>query len=218
MKLLVLAKAPVPGRVKTRLTPPCTPEQAAGLAAASIADTLAAVLSTAAATGAQPVLVLDGEPGAWIPPEFDVVPQVGGGLDRRLAAAFALGRSDDGPGTPCLLVGMDTPQITPEVLIDALAVLQPGRAGACLGLATDGGWWALGLRRPDPALLLGVPMSTEQTGARTRERLDDAGLDVVDLPVLTDVDTIADAALVAEQAPGSRFAAALDGIRTARVL
>jgi hypothetical protein len=191
--LLIIAKQPVPGRVKTRLVPPCTHAQAAALAEAALADTLHALLL---APARRRVLVLDGEPGPWLPPGFDILPQCGGGLDERLAAAFA---AVDGPA---LLVGMDTPQVTPGLLtVDWRA------ADAWFGPAADGGFWALGLRAPDPALLRGVPMSTAQTGAVQRARLLAAGLRVADLPELRDVDTAADAVAVAREAPRTRFAA-----------
>jgi hypothetical protein len=191
--LLVIAKQPVPGRVKTRLVPPCTYEQAAALAEAALADTLEAVLL---APAARRVLVLDGEPGPWLPAGFDVVPQCGGPLDERLAAAFAA------MSGPALLIGMDTPQVTPDLLaVDWQA------ADAVFGPAADGGFWALGLRVPDPALLRGVPMSTPATGAFQRARLLSAGLRVADLPQLRDVDTAADAVAAAAKAPRGRFAA-----------
>jgi glycosyltransferase A (GT-A) superfamily protein (DUF2064 family) len=191
--LLVIAKQPVAGRVKTRLVPPCTFEQAAALAEAALADTLQTVLTVPAR---RRVLVLDGKPGPWLPPGFDIVPQCGGPLDERLAAAFAAVRG------PALLIGMDTPQVTRALLtVDWLA------ADAVFGPADDGGFWALGLRVPDPALLRGVPMSTPGTGAIQRGRLLAAGLRVTDLPRLRDVDTAADAAVVARQAPRSHFAA-----------
>ena len=191
--LLVIAKQPVPGRVKTRLVPPCTHEQAAALAEAALADTLRTVLM---APAARRVLVLDGEPGPWLPPGFDIVPQCGGPLDQRLAAAFAAVRG------PALLIGMDTPQVTPDLLaVDWRA------ADAVFGPAADGGFWALGLREPDPALLRGVPMSTSATGAIQRARLVAAGLRVAELPQLRDVDTAADALAVAREAPQTRFAA-----------
>lgn len=189
--LLVIAKEPLPGRAKTRLTPPFSPQQAAQLAEAALVDTLAVV---ALVPAGRRVMVLDGAAGGWLPEAFEVAPQVGGGLDERLAAAFALA---DGPA---LLVGMDTPQLEPDVLASGL-----GRD--CIGLASDGGFWVLGLRRPDPSLLLGVPMSQPWTGAVMRRRMVAAGLDVMDLPRLTDVDTAEDAAAVAAAAPGSRFAA-----------
>ena len=191
--LLVIAKQPVPGRVKTRLVPPCTHEQAAALAEAALADTLRTVLMVRAA---RRVLVLDGEPGPWLPPGFDIVPQCGGPLDQRLAAAFAAVRG------PALLIGMDTPQVTPEMLaVDWRA------ADAVFGPAADGGFWALGLREPDPALLRGVPMSTSATGAIQRARLVAAGLRVAELPQLRDVDTAVDALAVAREAPQTLFAA-----------
>ncbi|MGW8062257.1 TIGR04282 family arsenosugar biosynthesis glycosyltransferase [Streptomyces ziwulingensis] len=193
--LLVIAKEPRPGRVKTRLTPPHSPAEAAALAEAALTDTLRAV---AAARARRRVLVLDGSPGPWLPSGFDVVPQCAGGLDARLADAFA------GCAGPALLIGMDTPQVTPELLgVDFAG------CDAYFGPAEDGGFWALGLARPDPALLRGVPMSTPTTGAVQRERLRSAGLLVRDLPRLRDVDTAADARAVAARAPHSRFAARL---------
>ena len=191
--LLVIAKQPAPGRVKTRLVPPFTREQAAALAEAALADTLDIV---AMAPARRRLLVLDGEPGAWLPAGFDVVPQGRGLLDERLADAFTAVHG------PALLIGMDTPQVTP----DLLTVDWQG-ADAVFGPAADGGFWALGLRVPDPALLRGVPMSASSTGAIQRSRLVAAGLRVVDLPLLRDVDTAADVMAVARQAPRSRFAA-----------
>ncbi|MGC5039961.1 TIGR04282 family arsenosugar biosynthesis glycosyltransferase [Streptomyces sp. DT190] len=195
--LLVIAKEPRPGRVKTRLTPPFTPRQAAELAEAALADTLRAV---AAAPAVRRLLVLDGRPGDWLPPGFDVVPQCAGGLDERLADAFARCTG------PALLVGMDTPQVTPELL-----TVDFGGVDAWFGPAEDGGFWALGLAEPDPGLLRGVPMSTAVTGAVQRRRLVEAGLRVRDLPRLRDVDTAADAHAVAALVPGGRFAARLAG-------
>jgi glycosyltransferase A (GT-A) superfamily protein (DUF2064 family) len=180
--LVVIAKAPVPGLVKTRLTPPLTPDQAAAVAEAALVDTLAAVLATPAD---RRLLVLAGEPGPWLPAGFEVVPQCAGGLDLRLAAAFA------GCSGPTLLVGMDTPQITP-----ALLTVDWAAANAWIGPATDGGFWAIGLREPDPTVFPGVPMSVPETGVVQRARLIAAGLSVRDLPTLTDIDTIEDLAAV----------------------
>ena len=200
---VVIAKEPVPGRVKTRLTPPFTPAEAALLAEAALADTLAAV---AAAPVSRHVLALDGAPADWLPAGFDVIPQRGGGLDERLAAAFA-----DTHATlplPIVLVGMDTPQLTPHLLADAAGSLVSGEADAVFGPATDGGFWLLGLRKPDRSLLAGVPMSRPDTGRKQIDRLTSAGLRVAMAPELTDVDTFGEAELNAGTVPGSRFAAA----------
>ncbi|TQK50833.1 hypothetical protein FBY35_1189 [Streptomyces sp. SLBN-118] len=198
--LLVIAKAPVPGRVKTRLCPPYSPDEAARLAEAALADTLEVVLATPVR---RRVLVLDGAPGDWLPDGFDVVPQCQGGLDERLAHAFGLCEG------PALLVGMDTPQLTIELLATGLEL---GEGEASFGPADDGGFWALGLAEPDPALLRGVPMSVPETGAIQRHRLLRTGLAVRQLPVLRDVDTADDARLVAAQAPHGRFAAAMTAL------
>jgi glycosyltransferase A (GT-A) superfamily protein (DUF2064 family) len=201
--LLIIAKEPAPGRVKTRLTPPYTPHEAAALAEAALADTLCTALQV---PSRRRLVVLDGDPGPWLPPGFDVVPQVSGGLDERIAAAFSL--CHDGPA---VLIGMDTPQLTPDLLDDV------GRDGhdAWFGPAADGGFWALGLADPSRAgaLVRGTPMSTDRTGATQRRRLAEAGLTIRDLPVLRDVDTAADAASVAGLCrPGSSFATLLTSL------
>jgi len=200
--IAVIAKAPVPGRSKTRLCPPCTPEQAAALAAAALADTLAAVAATPAR---RCVLVLDGLPGPWLGPRFDVIPQRGDGLGERLAAAFA------DLGEPALVVGMDTPQLTPRLLAHALDRL--ARADAVLGPAYDGGYWAIGLRHAHDGVFAGVPMSDLTTCAVQRERLHALELMTHELPVLRDVDEIADARAVAALAPHTRFARCLAALR-----
>lgn len=194
---IVIAKEPRPGLVKTRLCPPCDPADAAAIAEAALVDTLAAV---AGAPFDGRVLVLDGRPGPWLPTGFRVVPQRGDGLDERLAAAF------DDVGGPAFLVGMDTPQVTATDLADATARLDAGEDDAVLGPAADGGWWALGLRRPDAGALRGVPMSTPGTGAAQLARLRERGLRVGLLPVRRDVDTFADALAVSGEAPDGRFA------------
>jgi rSAM/selenodomain-associated transferase 1 len=205
--LVVLAKAPAPGRTKTRCTPPCTPRQAAALAEAALADTLAVVLATPAR---RRILVLDGAPGRWLPPGFEVLPQRGGGLDERLEAAMADILSWHNPA-PALLIGMDTPQITAAQLAAATSPLAQG-ADAVLGLALDGGFWAIGLARPTAGAFLGVPMSTADTGAAQRRRLLAMGLRVVLLDERRDVDTWADAVAVAASRPGRRFARAVAAI------
>lgn len=201
---IVIAKAPVPGRSKTRLTPPCSPEQAAELAEAALRDTLAAV---AEAPAARRVVVLDGAPGAWLPGDFEVLPQRGDGLDERLAAAFQDVDADATGGA--VLVGMDTPQVTAEDLSAAWDALRAPGADAVLGHAPDGGYWSVGLRVQDPALFVGLPMSSEHTGRDQEARLREHGLAVALLPELRDVDLIDDALAVAALAPATRFARAL---------
>jgi glycosyltransferase A (GT-A) superfamily protein (DUF2064 family) len=197
-RILVITKAPVPGRSKTRLTPPCTPDQAAGIAAAAVGDTLDAVR---AAPVADRVVALDGAPGALDLDGFTVVPQVNGDLGTRLAAAFDDAMGDD--AVPTLLIGMDTPQVSPELLVRCASVLESAGPGtAVLGTAPDGGWWALGLHDAAPAAVLAsVPMSRADTAVLTRAALEGAGLTVLDLPQLTDIDHFPDALAVADECP-----------------
>jgi len=194
--VLVMAKSPVAGRVKTRLCPPCTPQEAAELAEAALADTLDAV---AACGASRRIVALDGAPGPWLPAGFEVVPQVRGTFDRRLAAAWSAA------GGAGVQIGMDTPQVTAGLLDDALATLDS--TASALGLAGDGGWWAIGLRRPDPQVFLDVPMSTSGTGAAQLARLHQLGLDVTALPSLVDLDTIGDLPAVIESGAAIRTAA-----------
>lgn len=120
----------------------------------------------------------------------------------RLVAAFA--SADPGPA---VLVGMDTPQVSAE----QVSVFDPSRYDACMGPATDGGYWAIGFADPGQAsaAITGIPMSTEHTGADQLKRLQELGMRVQILEELTDVDTIDSARDVAQIAPASAFATAL---------
>ena len=214
-QIMVIAKEPVPGRVKTRLIPAYTPAEAAELAEAALADTMAAVAS---ASVTRRILALAGTPGRWLPPGFDVIAQRGGGLDERLAWALADARATC--RAPLVFIGMDTPQVTPALLAQAVEPLVSGTADATFGMAEDGGFWLLGLREIDPALVLGVPMSRSDTGALQLARLHQAGLRVRLLPELADVDTVGEAERIAAATPGSAFATRVKalGQRVARPL
>ena len=200
MQILVIAKQPSPGQVKTRLSPPCTPAQAAAVAGAALADTLAAAGATRAV---RHTLVLSGQ--YEVPRGWSVVGQRGHGLAERLANAFV---DTAIPDVPSLLIGMDTPQITPA-LLDRIALGLIG-ADAVVGPAEDGGWWALALRDPSEATVLrDIPMSTSDTYALTVAALLARRLVVRPTARLRDVDTVDDARAVALACPTGRFAAAV---------
>jgi rSAM/selenodomain-associated transferase 1 len=201
--LLVVAKAPVPGQVKTRLGAHVGMSAAAELAAASLHDTVEAGSST----GWTCHLSLSGDLDAAVDGEalrlalsgWTIHPQLGRDLGARLADAH---RRTPGP---VVQIGMDTPHVTAARLMDVAAGLDDH--DAVIGPAEDGGWWALALRNPVHARALeGVPMSTPTTGADTRAALEASGLSVTEGPVMRDVDTVADAEHVAQLAPESRFA------------
>ncbi|MGH3577435.1 MAG: TIGR04282 family arsenosugar biosynthesis glycosyltransferase [Mycobacterium sp.] len=200
--ILVVAKAPVPGQAKTRLAPQFGPDGAADLAAASLLDTLIAVRSTevrdriVALTG-DLTLAHRADEIASVLDDFTVIPQRGSEFSERLveahvdAAALA--------SAPVLQIGMDTPQVSPDVLTEAAALLSEDGIDAVLGPASDGGWWALGLSDPRMASVLGeIAMSEADTGEATLAALRRLGVVVAELPTLTDVDTPEDVVLVAE--------------------
>ncbi|MCV7378674.1 glycosyltransferase involved in cell wall biogenesis [Mycobacterium alsense] len=205
--LLVVAKAPEPGRAKTRLAAAVGDRVAADIAAAALLDTLDAV---AAAPVAARVVALTGDLDAAASAaeirarleSFAVIPQRGEGFADRLANAHA----DAADAYPVLQIGMDTPQVSAELLAECARRLLD--APAILGLAHDGGWWALGVGSPAMAeCLRAVPMSQPDTGALTLKALRDSGVDVASVQALADVDVVDDVAAVRDACgAASRFA------------
>ncbi|OBI52075.1 DUF2064 domain-containing protein [Mycobacterium sp. E796] len=205
--VLVVAKAPEPGRAKTRLAATVGDRVAADIAAAALLDTLDAV---AAAPVAARVVALTGDLAAAAGAaeirrrlaSFTVIAQRGDDFADRLANAHA----DSADGYPVLQIGMDTPQVTAELLGDCARRLLD--APAVLGLAHDGGWWVLGVRAPAMAeCLRAVPMSRPDTGELTLKALRDNGIDVTSVQRLADIDVADDVATVRDACPAaSRFA------------
>ena len=205
--LLVVAKAPEPGLAKTRLAAAVGDRVAAEIAAAALLDTLDAV---AAAPVAARVVALTGDLDAAANAaeirqrlaSFTVIAQRGADFAARLANAHA----DAAGGFAVLQIGMDTPQVTADLLAGCARRLL--EAPAVLGPARDGGWWVLGVAEPAMAQCLRtVPMSVPDTGDLTLKALRDNGIDVVTIEALADVDFVDDVAVVRDAcAPTSRFA------------
>ena len=210
MTVLVVAKAPEPGRAKTRLAATVGDRVAADIAAAALLDTLDAV---AAAPVAARVVAFTGDLDAAAGAEeirqrlasFTVIEQRGDGFADRLANAHA-DAADRAGGHPVLQIGMDTPQVSAELL--AACARRLLAAPAVLGLACDGGWWVLGVRTPVAAeCLRTVPMSQPDTGELTLKALHDSGIDVALVDRLADFDFVDDVEVVRDACgPGSRFA------------
>lgn len=214
MKVLVVAKAPVPGQVKTRLGADIGHDRAAAVAAASLLDTL----SACDASGAERHLSLagdlrdavDGPRIAAALAGWTVTPQQGDGFAERLAGAH----HDAGPGL-VVQIGMDTPHVTAGALRAAADAMSSH--DAVLGPALDGGWWVLARRDPEATrALAAVAMSTPSTLVDTQRALEQAGCRVGRTSIVRDVDTVADADAVATLAPGTRFAAAWREVRARR--
>lgn len=205
--VLVVAKAPEPGRAKTRLAATVGDQLAAEIAAAALLDTLDAV---AAAPVAARVVALTGDVDCAANATeirqrleaFAVIPQRGNDFADRLANAHA----DSADAYPVLQIGMDTPQVTADLLTDCARRLLA--APAVLGLAYDGGWWVLGVAAPAMAeCLRTVPMSSPDTGELTLKALRDKGIDVAPVLRLADIDVVDDVAAVRDACgPATRFA------------
>ncbi len=216
-RVLVVAKAPIPGRVKTRLGATIGHRSSAQLAAAALLDTI--IVSTRAVGAARCVIALEGELvdgslAAQLQHELTgwrIVPQRGESLGERIAAAH----EDVGTG-PVVQIGMDTPQVTVDDL-DSLGDLLT-RASASLAPAADGGWWALAARDHLLANAIHtVPMSLPSTYDNTLRALRRTGALVQEAHLLVDVDTVDDARHVAANHPDLHFSrrwAGVDGHRS----
>jgi glycosyltransferase A (GT-A) superfamily protein (DUF2064 family) len=153
------------------------------------------------------MLCLDGAPGCWLPAEMPMFAQTTGGLDARIAHAIEHAVQPPGrrQAQAVVLVGMDTPQITPLLLQRAAQITRS--ADAAFAPAQDGGWWLLGLQRRYALrarpFVSGVPTSTPDTGALQRQRLRDAGLSIGTLRILRDIDTAADVEAVMRDMSGN---------------
>ena len=207
--IIVLAKEPRPGRVKTRLQPHFGADEASQLAAAALQDTLATVLQ---ADVGRRVLAWEGDASAWRH-GFELVHQPPGTLNQRLEAAFAgVWNASPDAASRALLIGMDTPQLrVPDLEADW------GGADAVLGLSQDGGFWTIGLRAGHPAgIFTGVPMSEDRTGSLQLARLRGLGLRVKVLPTKQDIDLAEDAEAVATGFPELEFSRCWSGLMAAR--
>ncbi len=186
----VMAKAPIPGRVKTRLTPPLSPEQAAALNKAFLRDTLGNLQEAAREVGEANCVVSYtpvGEEARFqgvLPATALLLPQRGQGFGERLLLTatdlFACGF-----GAVCL-IDSDSPTVPTAEFVKAARALR--EKTVVLGRSDDGGYYLLGLREPYAALFERIDWSTERVGAQTAERAREAGLSLAELATWYDVD------------------------------
>jgi rSAM/selenodomain-associated transferase 1 len=189
--LVLMAKAPRPGAVKTRLVPPLTPEEAADLTGAFIRDISAMLQRAAEISGAGCFLAHGPSDGpadfaGLVPPGFGFIAQRGSDLGARMA-----GLVTDllGAGAPVVcLVGSDLPELPAGTLVRALDYLGHPGDRAVLGPAMDGGYYLIGLKLPHPALFEDIVWSTGTVFTRTMERAAGIGLPVESLRPLEDID------------------------------
>ena len=187
-RLVIFARAPVPGACKTRLIPALGPEGAAQLHAAMVER----ALQTALASGLGPV-ELHGAPDTAHPffqglkasLPLTLVPQIQGDLGQRMQAAFASAHG------PTLLIGTDAPCITPAHLRACAVALAEGHDAVFLP-AEDGGYGLVGLAKPCPEIFENMPWSTAKVMAETRSRLRALGRSCHEPATIWDVDEPAD--------------------------
>lgn len=198
--IIVMAKAPRAGEVKTRLVPPLTPAEAATLAGCFFADTVALALGVAAEvtvayapTDGRAALE-EGLRAASVEGMRSVrwLEQRGVDLGERLTDVVERAAAE-GSG-PLLLIGADSPTLPPSFPASALEELARGRADAALGATLDGGYYAVGLRVPAPGLFDAVEWSTPRAYAQTARNAAHLGLRLLELPHWYDVDIPADLA------------------------
>ncbi len=199
--IIIMAKAPRAGEAKTRLAPPLKREEAARLAACLFADTVALALRLSAAVvvayapadGRAPLA--ESLRAASGDRSWDKVlwfEQRGEGLGERLDGVVE--RASSRGFGPLLLVGADSPTLPPEFLAAALEGLAAGRGDVALGPTDDGGYYAVGVRRPAPWLFDSVEWSTPRAYAQTARNAARLNLRLLELPPWYDVDTPADLA------------------------
>lgn len=189
--LAIMAKAPRPGRVKTRLSPPLSPEQASALSACFLRDTVASLQAATRTTPAEWVISYApiGEEAAFcgiLPVGALLLPQRGDGFGERLHATaedlFACGFS------AVCLIDSDSPTVPTDEFANAATGLLASGDRAVLGPSADGGYYLIGLQRPVARLFDNITWSTGAVTAQTLERAAESGLAVELLREWYDVD------------------------------
>ena len=189
--LIVFAKAPIPGEVKTRLCPPLDPDEAASLHGTLVLDAVERAKGLAGASlyvaGAPDLAhpffkVLEGRYGAKLLPQRG--PDLGARMKWAMQDAFEQGAED------VLLTGTDLPTLPRAHLMESLTLIK--KHDVVLGPTADGGYYLIGLHRMVPALFEGIAWSTASVFADTKEKTEDAGLSLGLLPECRDLDTLED--------------------------
>ena len=186
--IIVMAKAPIPGTIKTRLCGAYADAEIVALASSFLADTVSAAKSVGpqifvaySPTGGQSIMeTIVGEGVEWIC-------QQGKDLGERMHGAFAEAFRQG--FAPLVMVGTDSPTLPLESYQMALSLLQSGEADVVLGPADDGGFYLIGLSAPSPALFEGVLWSGPTVCEQTKANAERAGLRVREIESWYDIDT-----------------------------
>ena len=189
--LIIFAKAPIPGEVKTRLCPPLDHDEAASLHGTLVLDTVerakglpgASLYVAGTPDLAHPFFkVMEGRYGAKLLPQRGL--DLGSRMKWAMQDAFELGAQE------VLLTGTDLPTLPRAHLVEALTLVK--RHDVVLGPTADGGYYLIGLRKMVPALFDGIAWSTPTVFAETKKKIEQAGLSLGLLPECRDLDTLED--------------------------
>jgi hypothetical protein len=189
--LIIFAKAPIPGKVKTRLCPPLDEEEAASLHGSLVLDAIErtkGLQGVSLYVAGTPDLdhpffkVLEGRYVANLLPQRG--PDLGLRMRQAMQDAFDQGAKD------VLLTGTDLPTLPRANLVEALTLIK--KHDVVLGPTTDGGYYLIGLRKMVPDLFQGIAWSTASVFAETKKKIEAAGLSLGLLPECRDVDTLDD--------------------------
>ena len=189
---MIFARQPVPGKVKTRLSPPLLPEEAAALYACMLGDVLAMAASL---PDVEKYLFYDGgeeslEYFKGRAPGMTCIPQRGKDLGERMAEAlrdaFSMGNG------AAVIIGTDSPDLPFAYIEDAFCRLKPGENEVVVGPSEDGGYYLVGMTRLHRELFRDISWSSDKVMKETMKRASDAGIAISLLPMWRDVDTAAD--------------------------
>jgi rSAM/selenodomain-associated transferase 1 len=187
--LIVVAKQPIPGQTKTRLSPPLTPEQASALYECFLFDTLDQMRQVDTVQRVIAYLPLDAQEYFHrFVPEFELLqqngPDLGSRLDHALTSYLSQGYER------VVIMDSDSPTLPAAYLSQAFHALSDG-ADVTLGPCDDGGYYLIGIKQPVPRLLREVQMSTPTVAADTIALAEEEGLNVGLLPTWYDIDDAA---------------------------
>lgn len=194
--LIIMAKQPIYGAVKTRLCPPLTPQEALILYEAFLRDTTGLVdMACALASNVTPALAYSPQGShdyfrALVPERFTLLPQMGEGLGERLCNLPAQVRALGFDSTA--MISSDSPTLAPDVVARCFEELARPGVDVALGPTADGGYYLIGMNEPQPALFKGITWSTEHVTRETLAAASHAGLRVSLLPAWYDADTVED--------------------------
>lgn len=189
--LAVMAKAPRPGKVKTRLSPPLTAEQAAALNICFLQDMAQNIAEVAATSDASGLICYTpiGDEGLFdglLPEGFALIAQRGDSFGERLLAA-AGDILACGLGAVCL-INSDSPTLPATALHQAVAELNRPGERIVLGRSNDGGYYLIGLKTPHSAPFTNIHWSTATVYTETVSSIAGAGIELIELPTWYDVD------------------------------